>query len=342
MAELEFPIDYVPTPEEIRELGNAVLETALWYRGMVELRYAPEGTQDELVPQYHNYEGGTSADWAALRAGYSWIPDYFMRYIGPEPAGFDGPIDVMETAEKQLYDKGMSPVDSYVELVRNHLTNWTGDAANVFRVNYLVRIPEVTRNQADVANMLKHAMIANKDIFIQARQDLVRVAHKTIDALESMTRCGGASGVVALLAVVAAVATTVAAVGTAGALTPAAADTWTFVAGLSSSATAIIPALETEPEFASPIEHDLAADTVNGVLNAMVDAIKRIAQEVDHQERRIVAALQSNLRDMTSGAIETLPNGQRRPRRDNFLAPRPALIAESRDPHRIFEEFIPT
>jgi hypothetical protein len=41
---------------------------------------------------------------SAAPAAYSWIPDFFVSHVGPEPAGLDGSIAVMEEAERLLYD----------------------------------------------------------------------------------------------------------------------------------------------------------------------------------------------------------------------------------------------
>ncbi len=343
----------IPSPGEIDKIAQEVQKIAVRIRGELELRYIPKDPShpargivgrsavdypgnDYGIDANGNYLG-TTEQWTALRSQYNWIPEIFARHIGPEPTGFDAAISAMQQAAMALYN-GQSheePVGSPIRQAQTHLGNWSGYTAEAFNANFINRIPEVAKHQAFLASSLEHAMIANKDIFIQARQDLKRTGETALIALEATTKSGGGKAVL-VLGVVAAVATVAAGVAsiplTGGAsLGPASVAAWTIIAGVSSGLGAAAS------QFEEPKKTDLGADTIDLVLSKMIEVIIDISKEVDVQEKKIVRGLNNNfdiLTDTSGGGA-----GKRSPR-DEFLAPRPALIEESRS-RSVQHDFMP-
>jgi hypothetical protein len=341
----EIPRDY-PSVTEIRRLAEEVAELAARVRGETELRFAPERSPlagadaaDHEPPGRHldryavGPDGrylGTAADWTRLRECFSWVPDAFVNNAGPEPAGFDPLIEDMNAAWKALYhrESGAEPVGASIRTAESHLRNWSGAAAETFRADFVSRIPAAAKNQAHIAFVLEQSMLADRDLYIEARKDLKALAERTSDALESVTKCGGAESLslwLNVFAIVGAAPVTVA--GPAGEIAV------TVAVSTVSGKALVDTAVKDEP-----VPTDIAADTVDGVLNNMVYAIHGIQRGVYNGERKIVDALWSNQNLMTGmphapGEAST---------RDAFLPPRPALAGESMIPDLVLRDFVPS
>jgi hypothetical protein len=80
-------------------------------------------------------------------------------------------------------------------------------------------------------------------------------------------------------------------------------------------------------QIPEPAKNDLSADTVNGVLTKMRDALVKTSQDVDAQEQKII--------DMLSGTTDLFGKDL-----TLFLAPKPALIEESKSPG-VRDSFLP-
>ncbi|MEQ4303250.1 hypothetical protein ABNF97_17990 [Plantactinospora sp. B6F1] len=235
----------------------------------------------------------------------------------------------MEQAALALYDDGsdVGPVDGPIRNAERHLGNWSGYTAEAFNTNYINRIPEVTRHQAFLARTLQHAMIANRDIFVEFRKDLKSTAETAITALEATTRSGGGKGAVVAFGVVAAVATVAAGAVTLGGATIAIAS-WTIIAGTSSGLSVAAGGFE------EPRKTDLAADTVDQILSKMVDAVIEDLRQVDQQEKKIVTGLQNNIAALNGSRKGFLPNRAARSRcRSRSTASRCRTVGH-RCPHR--------
>jgi hypothetical protein len=330
--------DY-PSPGDIQAVAKQVKDTAVRVRGETELHYIPIDPHNPLTSVYRRYAGtkpaqgvtqfpygvgpdgtylGTDAQWSALDAEYSWIPDEFNRRIDPEPSNFDPLIAEMHSTALTLYNSssGAETVGAVNREVEKVLAGWVGYANEVFTNNFVNRIPDVAKNQAYFAGMLEQAMVANKDIFVTTRKDLLSTGQQAVTALDSTTQCLGAN-VPLILTVAAAVATVAVGVAsiplTGGAvLAPAGVAAFTIIAGISSGLS--------QAHFPAPQKLDLGADSVDGVLSKMIDAIVNIDRHIDTNERTIVGGLQTNYTALTDSSGG---GGDQTSSRDAFLAPRP-------------------
>jgi hypothetical protein len=308
----------VPSAQEIMQLAEQVMLTARRIR-----------VEHELNPQAMGNRGApaAAAREAIQESGYSWVPEYFESHVGPEPSGLDGPIEVMREAESKLYnrDSGVLPIQGFLDDLDDYLgsAHWDGDAANKFRTNFLRPIEAVTKNQSLVAFTLKHALVADKELYVRVRQNLKDTASKTIVALEAIAAFCTPGEIVVVLSVASAVATAAAVVATLGTAAPAAIAGWALVAGATSGTAGVVGTLG-DPAGAP---RDLAAETVDGVLQNMIDVITEIQGEVYRQERDIITTLQNDL-DLMVGQIVTLPNADQRSTSEDFLTPRPDYLIE--------------
>jgi hypothetical protein len=309
--------DY-PSVAEIREIAEEIAELAARLRMSHELRLVSEG--DSTAVRH------LSDNWAKERGAYAWIPDAFVSRIGPEPSSFEPLISSMENAWKAIYDKdsGEERVGSHVRVVESHLSNWSGLTAEAFRVNFLSKIPDSAKNQAQVAFMLQHAMLTDQDVHIEHRRNLKELGNKVKIALEA-TKCYGADEAIVVLTVVGIVASAIA-------LFPGATIACTIIASTASAAALAAGAVE------KPVESDVAADTVDGIVSNMNEAFRKLDEQLFWAERKIITALRDNrylLTDTThrSGVASS---------RAGFLPPRPALVGESMIPSFIRSDFVPS
>jgi hypothetical protein len=328
-----------PSLEELRKLGAQVADAAAMARGIHELKFAPEGSPAAGGPPDDSIAGekygtgadgrvlGTHEDWSRLRLGYAWIPELFVSLAGPEPGHLDGLIETMESAWKALYDRdsGADPVGTHIRQAESHLSGWSGVAAETFRTNFLHKIPDSVKSQAQLAFMLQHAALADQDVWVETRLNLRDLAEKTTTALESLDDCGGTDSLITILTVIGIVVSVVA-------LWEVAAVACTIVASSVAAAS-----LVADKAGESAVEAEVAGDTVETVLQNMVNATDVLRSQIYWSERKITDALRENLdlvHDTTHfhGATST---------HDAFLPPRPALVGESMIPSIIRNDFRP-
>lgn len=330
------------TKHKIMERAGEVWEAAVRIRGEVELRYIPLNHPDRhlagQIPKSnsgyprkpwsvgeHGRYLGTADDWARLKEQYAWIPREFDSYCtNVDPSEFDKFIADAQRAAFTLYCSGeprsldssalaAAPIQQCMEMADGVLVHWSGEAARTFRKNFVLAIPKVAKNQAFVGKILMHAMIANKDVFVQAQDDLLDVAGKTLTALEASTGSGGGSNAAVVLTVVGAIATVGAGLATLPWGGAGAVAVFTIVAGVSSGMAGV------GATFPSGPEAEMSADTVDGVLSNMHFAVREIQRHVTEHETTISSALGESYRRLTGirGGDRTL-----------FVTPRPALIGQ--------------
>lgn len=275
--------------DEIAARARELRDLAVELKASKELGYDEERDgPPQRMPHASPDPFDDKEHWRQLHAAYAWVPDLFVDRVGPDPANFDQLIDRLGAASDRLVDRrtGVNAVEEPVELARNHLRDWHDATAPKF-LDYLVRLKDATRRQGAVAETLRHAMHANRQIYVNTRADLYAIAGTATTALHNITARAGESAVVALN-VFSAVASVAAAV--AGPEIAAVGIGWDVVSGGSALA-----ALGLEHTAPKPVETDLDADTVDGVLAKTIDAVQRTAAEAERLELTIVGALRRDL-----------------------------------------------
>lgn len=337
-----------PSPGEITTAANKVVDAAVKVRGEQELRYVPKGDNPwrgiagkpaSVYPdQAGPYGGfgigpdqnylGTDADWATLRDQYAWIPNLFTHRTDPDPVLFQPLIDGMEQTALAIHDDqhslSVSPVSQYVEDARGKIDQWNGEAANTFRVNFINKLETAAQNQAFIAGVMMHAMIAERDIFVKVRQDLLSLANQAVNAIEASNN-KHTGGIKAVLGVAAAVTGLIAGVAsipvTGGLLLPAEiqAGLW-IISGFSSTMSSTLPKDKHLP---------LSAGSVDGVLNHMIDAVTGIDGYIDSHERDVGKSLNSCHDTLTDKKV----------RATLLVPPQPSLVREPNS--QIPDDFVP-
>ncbi|HEX6681230.1 MAG TPA: hypothetical protein VF062_00430 [Candidatus Limnocylindrales bacterium] len=123
------------------------------------------------------------------------IPSLYRPFSTmPDPASFDEMTDDLTRALGCLAITGVdrrfisatSPLSSTLETVPHAdvtLADWTGDAAENFRSNFIVPFRPTVCNQFVLVAALKGALDAHKEMWARARADVDKLAHHSMDAL---------------------------------------------------------------------------------------------------------------------------------------------------------------
>jgi hypothetical protein len=354
---------HYPSPGEITSAANQVVDAAVKMRGEQELRYVPQGDnpwrniagrseREFPEPQAGPYGGfavgpdgrylGTDADWAQLRDQYTGIPDLFAHRIDPDPKLFQPLIDGMEQTALSIHDDPKrletSPVSQYIDDASGKLTKWSGEAAETFRSNFVERLKIAADNQAIIAGVMMNAIIAERDIFVMVRRDLLDLAKNTVHAIEAShdKDPGGIKTVLNVAAAVTGLAAGIASIPTTGGLLlPAGlqAGLW-IISGFSATASQAVPSGGDNKKLSVQVNGKtitLGAGSVDGVLSHMIDAISAIDNLIASHERDVVKSLSS----CQSALANAGQGGQVNP----FTPPPPSLVGDSDS--QIHHGFVP-
>lgn len=248
-----------------------------------------------------------------IKRYFAEVPDWFEPFSKlPDPGSFDPAIKALNDVLGALsstasntnpVDRQSFQVNDFVETLaplQEDLRDWTGDAADDFRNNFLVHFASVTANNFKLAAALKSALEAEKVLWEAARRDIDEIAEKTITALDDLHEMsaaewdimwavvGAAIGVISIpltggLSVAAAVAAGAAGVMSAGAFAPDDVPSTPFSAGESSQ-----------------------------VIDLMVEAIRKLTRDICTAEAEIAMAVRQANRVLAA-------------HQEQFISRRPAL-----------------
>ncbi|MFV2086351.1 hypothetical protein [Micromonospora sp. LOL_021] len=242
------------------------------------------------------------------------IPELFRAFAEmPDPAAFDGRLNELRRSIEELSSGSVSedPISGNIypanprldEMLdaESHIESWTGRAAMEFKSNFISPFPSIVHNQFMGIAVLRAALDAEREIWVRARDDIDKIAHDTITALDRMDDCGKNEWVMTFTVV-----SSVAAV-TGVALAPV-----SF--GLSLGLTAVGA---TSQVAAAGVPDDPPAvrfqgETAPAVVDSMRDAIRLLHGYIAEQEQKIANALTSCCQAVAQ-------------QRDSFVAKRPAL-----------------
>ncbi len=291
------------------------------------VRAAPRAGDPAYLPQ-----PGEDATRARIAADFADIPSLFEPFtMMPDPTAFDPLIDDLDAAMKYLSSGHLTdPISGRVYLENEILTRvgasesyleeWTGAAADVFRTDFVNTFPAVVMNQFIECAVLRGALEAQKALWTNARDNIDKIAHYTVNALDNMDHCGQNKWtmtwtIVASVAAVAAVPLSGGAslLGAGTALGATAAVTAVGATGQVIAAHQVTPPKETEYH----------GETVEVVIEQMRRGVAEAIGEIQHGEQTIADVL----RTMCTAVSRD---------RDLFVAPRPKLLDAT--PGTVFDD----
>ncbi|MGH8878577.1 MAG: hypothetical protein ACRD0P_14740, partial [Stackebrandtia sp.] len=241
--------------------------------------------------------------WMRIDAGYDWIPGYFDQLSEiPDPAksaelvesvagvaGGEAMVDSPKSSSPKNYEAtggplGHNAMDAHHSMSTN-VQYWQGDAAEEFRANFCADLPGIVRNQTTLAKILCTTAAGNQRLTHAARKDTRQLGRKAKAALDAYEP-GATENVAQLLNVTAAVFTmaagaTVAAIPIAG--------TFTVLAGISALAANAVPAAGEKKKV------PLSADTVEGIVKNITDAVDELIGQFHDGEDKLVDILDKDI-----------------------------------------------
>ncbi|GIG91436.1 hypothetical protein [Plantactinospora endophytica] len=248
-----------------------------------------------------------------IEQAYADVPDLFEPFTEmPDPSSFDGMIAQLAAALHKLSsgEGHESPLDGAIYPanvalaglpgVTSYIEDWTGAAAMEFKTNFVDPFSAIVQNQFLLTSVLKVALEAEQAIWAAARNDIDKIAHDALAALDS-DGCGPSGWTMTFTVVAAIVATTAAPVGAVSVV----AGTALTAVGSAVSIVGAVPR-DTAPSI------QFSAGSPSSVISQMREAISMLIQEIHVQESEVANAMSGNL-GLVSG------------NRGSYVSPRPAL-----------------
>lgn len=243
------------------------------------------------------------------------VPGLFQPFTEmPDPGSFDRPIASADQTAVAI-STGLTTADPVggrqytrslaldeVQDARTVIERWHGPAASEFRENFLTHFESRLHNQFLIALVIRGALAAEQSLWANARVDIDKVAHGTMDALDALDNCTKDEWTMDFT-----VGASVASIG-AAVLGLTGGGIALAVIGAASQVAAAVP-MKDSPKT------EYSARTVQGVMGNLQEAIARIYSLISAEEQKIAKSL--------TAAQQTM--------RENpalFIAPRP-LLAES-------------
>lgn len=244
---------------------------------------------------------------------FSDVPEWFEPFSRlPDPSSFDPAIKALNGVLSTLsstacntnpVDRESFQVNDFVETLaplQEDLRDWTGDAADDFRNNFLVHFASVTANDFKVGATLKSALESEKALWENARKNIDDIAEQTLTALDDLGAMSAAEWDVMWAVVAAGIA--LISIPLPGGLAIAAA----VVGG----AAGVMSAGAGAPDD-PPVTRFTAGSSL-GVIDQMRQAIRKLTNDICAAEAEIAMAVRKTDRVVAA-------------HQDEFLTRRPAL-----------------
>jgi len=215
---------------------------------------------------------------------YEWIVEHFDYFHERWPSYPRTMAEHCETAKTAIMSGEMTPFLSVAMTVSN---DWAGAARDDFLDYFLVPFGNAVTNQQLLLTELSAAMYGYEAVLRQARLDARHLANQTVNVLDSInTYSGGDAGtVLRVIGIGLAVVSTLATAGSTAALT----------FGL------IGAGLQAAQLGADLAEQDISGETVDDVLNQLVQRLGDLRTAMDAEEDEIAIAVEK-----TSDSVQSL------------------------------------
>ncbi len=264
---------------------------------------------------------GYSKDWLDnLRSLCDSVPGRFAPFSRmPEPGDYDAGINMLKKGLEALSNgqDNRDPISTNGQVyianqvltklsgMESYIEGWTGSAAMAFKSNFIDPFPAVVRNQFILVAALKSALEAEQAMWKKAREDVDKIAHDTLAAIDNMGETGKNEWTM-IFTVVASVA----AVG-ASLMAPGAGGVIAVTAIGSASQVVAAAAPDDPPKLTVSGEHP------DQVLVAMANCLNKLQEEIDNTDRKIATALQSLVGEIYAS-------------NESFVSKRPALAGATK------------
>jgi hypothetical protein len=192
----------------------------------------------------------------------------------------------------------------------SYLEAWTGAAADTFRTDFVYPFLFVAVNQFTALSVLRSALLAQRALWVKTRENIDKVAHDTLVALDNMDHCGQNTWTMTwtIVASVAAVAAVPISAGASVMGAGAALGLTTAVTAVGATGQ-VVAAHQVAPEK----ETAYHGETAEVVIEQMRQGVAEAIGEIQQGEQTIAAALRSMQATVSQ-------------HRGQFVSPRPDLL----------------
>lgn len=247
-----------------------------------------------------NVKHGGAFNVAAMTLQYfDYIPAMFEPFSKmPDPAKYYPLLADLEAAMHMVMTES-TPVTALSEGIRfndnnmyritsdnGYLGRWSGDAAEAFTRNFLSTFDMVAGNQFTALSGVRGVLRAHQAMWKNAREDIDRIAHNTLDAFDVLDGCGKADASFAF-STASAMATVLSAIVTA--VTGGATAPITMI-----SAMAALGSAGVAENSASNARGSIAGQDCASILKSMEQSINRLTETINEVETDIARRV-SNL-----------------------------------------------
>jgi hypothetical protein len=266
----------MPTNDEVVAKGAAVAERA-------GQKLAEEAAAVARMPLLHLnalYVLNPAHSLAvAQRIGTSIVPQ-FEWFLRPDPVALEAMETALRIVSGPYSEPRADPTLGNLIIIPGMIEGWIGQAASVFKENFVADLPGIRANQLALAEELAIAVRAMHTVVITSRQKVQEIGDRTIEALDALPS-GGDSGSV-LLTIMAA-------------LLPVLGIPGTSALGLAIVGGGLSVGAQLTSEAAQSRQVVLEGGTVEAVLNSMDRAIADLKTEIAEAERIIGQVLAFDL-----------------------------------------------
>lgn len=255
----------------------------------------------------------TEKELAAIEEGVDWILERYESYLTPAPDDFDlliEKVNIVAGAFGKSKDEFAETDLGMITIAQDYVGEWEGALADNFNENFLSKMPGIMENQGLVAKLLHDQAVKTKSVYVTRRENVLEIAEETVTAIEAINDSKGTELGILLAAIIAAGTFMTLGTGTF-ALVGAAAIAGSTLGG---------PFAPGEKE-----KVPLGADTVEGVINNMRDALDKLDKNVGDEENTLIEAMERT--DLT---VYPEVYGQEENRKATHLLPiKPNLVGAS-------------
>src|SRR6266568_4519810 len=238
-------------------------------------------------------ENGKASNIAALTPHFfDYIPAMFEPFSKmPDPAKYYPLLADLEAAMHMVMTES-TPVTALSEGIRfndnnmyritsdnGYLGRWSGDAAEAFTRNFLSTFDMVAGNQFTALSGVRGVLRAHQAMWKNAREDIDRIAHSTLDAFDALGGCGKADAAFAF-STASAMATVTSAIVTA--LTLGATAPITMISAMTALGSVGVAA-----KSASDAKGSIAGEDCASILKSMEQSINRLTKTIHEVETDI-------------------------------------------------------
>lgn len=247
-----------------------------------------------------------------------WLREMIDDILKPKPSDFDPLIDKTEKLRDlfgvESHQPGGDSRLRNIDTSKNAIQQWDGAFADNLAEKYFAPLEDVRGNHGRMAKVLNENAIAMKATYVHARGQAKRTLDDGIKAIEAIVDSKG-SELKILLAIL---------TGATSLITPLLPSKTAVQLGSAGLSTLLSNLGEAGPEEQEEVP--LGADTPEGVMNNVKEALETVKKKRGDDEDAIIKAVN----DSETAIYERMTKSTHQTEDDPIYAPRPTIMDSSK------------